>query len=140
MAIPGSPMGEERLLIFADAALIPKVAKRKMKKSREKFSSYKMLKRLGLVELTFCWAHQRREFIDLKTKYPELSNWAGQLTAAMFSIIQTCLMHSISPRAYLTYYLTECAKRGSTPSGGEIELFLPPKLNESIKTKLESFG
>jgi len=199
-----------------------------------------------LLELAFCWAHQRREFIDLKTKYPELSNWAkewlerigslyyinnerikynqqdslfreydqklrekldevsslinreyshpaqtaimnsmkehwegltlfvdnpeilidnnlaermirpvvlgrknywgnhaiwaGQLTAAMFSIIQTCLMYSISPRAYLTYYLTECAKRGSAPSGGEIELFLPPKLNESIKTKLKSFG
>jgi len=212
----------------------------------DKFSSYKMLERLGLVELAFCWAHQRREFIDLKTKYPELSSWAeewlerigslyhinnerikynrqdslfqeydqklrekldeisslinreyshpaqaaimnsmkehwkgltlfvdnpeipidnnlaermlrpmvlgrknywgnhalwaGQLTAAMFSVIQTCLMHSISPRAYLTYFLTECAKRGSAPSGGEIELFLPPKLNESIKTKLESFG
>ncbi|MFQ5835942.1 MAG: IS66 family transposase [bacterium] len=212
----------------------------------DKFSSYKMLERLGLVELAFCWAHQRREFIDLKTKYPELSSWAeewierigtlyyinnerikynsedplfreydqklrekldeisslinreyshpaqaaimnsmkehwegltlfvdnpeipidnnlaermlrpmvlgrknywgnhalwaGQLTAAMFSVIQTCLMHSISPRAYLTYYLTECAKRGSAPSGGEIELFLPPKLNESIKTKLKSFG
>jgi len=212
----------------------------------DKFSSYKMLKRLGLVELTFCWAHQRREFIDLKTKYPELSNWAkewlerigslyyinnerikynqqdflfreydqklrekldevsslingeyshpaqtaimnsmkehwegltlfvdnpeilidnnlaermirpvvlgrknywgnhciwaGQLTAAMFSVVQTCLMHSISPRAYLTYYLTECAKRGSAPSEGEIELFLPPKLNESIKTELKSFG
>jgi len=212
----------------------------------DKFSSYKMLERLGLVELAFCWAHQRREFIELKTKYPELSGWAeewierigslyhinnerikynrqdslfreydqklrekldevyslinreyshpaqaaimnsmkehwkgltlfvdspeipmdnnlaermirpmvlgrknywgnhalwaGQLTAAMFSVIQTCLMHSISPRAYLTYYLTECAKRGSAPSGGEIELFLLPKLNESIKTKLESFS
>ena len=212
----------------------------------DKFSSYKMLKRLGLVELAFCWAHQRKEFIDLKIKYPELSAWAkewlerigtlyyinnerikynsedplfkeyeeklreeldeisslinreyshpaqaaimnsmkehwrgltlfvdnpeilmdnnlaekmlrpmvlgrknywgnhalwaGQLTAAMFSVIQTCLMHNISPRAYLTYYLTEYAKRGSAPSGDEIELILPPKLNESIKTKLKSFG
>lgn len=212
----------------------------------DKFSSYKMLERLGLVELAFCWAHQRREFIDVKTKYPELSSWAeewierigslyrlnnerikydlqepvfkeydkklreklsefyslinteyshpaqaaimnsmkehwkgltvfvdnpeipvdnnlaermlrpmvlgrknywgnhslwaGQLTAAMFSIIQTCLMQEISPRAYLTYYLTECVKRGSAPSEDEIELFLPPKLNESIKTKLKSFG
>jgi len=205
-----------------------------------------MLERLGLVELAFCWAHQRREFIDLNTKYPELSSWAeewlkrianlyhinnervkydlqepvfkeydkklreklnefysfinreyshpaqtaimnsikehwkgltlfvdnpeipmdnnlaermlrpmvlgrknywgnhalwaGQLTTAMFSIIQTCLIHKISSRAYLTYYLIECVKRGSVPSEDEIELFLPPKLNESIKTKLESFG
>ena len=212
----------------------------------DKFSSYKMLERLGLVELAFCWAHQRREFIDVKTKYPELSSWAeewierianlyrlnnerikydpqepvfkeyvkklreklnefyslineeyshpaqaaimksmkehwkgltlfvndpeipmdnnlaermlrpmvlgrknywgnhslwaGELTAAMFSIIQTCLMHEISPRAYLTYYLTECAKRGSAPSQHEIKLSLPHKLNESIKTKLKSFG
>ena len=44
----------------------------------DKFSSYKMLKRLGLVELAFCWAHQRREFIDLEIKYPELSSWAKE--------------------------------------------------------------
>ena len=44
----------------------------------DKFSSYKMLNRLGLVELAFCWAHQRREFIDLKTKYPETTSWAEQ--------------------------------------------------------------
>jgi len=212
----------------------------------DKFSSYNMLKGLGLVELAFCWAHQRREFIDLKTKYPELSSWAEEwierianlyhinnerikyspedslfreydqklreksneiyslinmeyshpaqtaimnsmkehwkgltlfvdnpeipmdnnlaermlrpmvlgrkncwgnhslwareLTAAMFSIIQTCLMHNISSRAYLTYYLTESIKRGSLPSEDEIKLSLPPKLNESIKTKLKSFG
>jgi len=43
--------------------------------------------------------------------------WAGQLTAAMFSVIQTRLMHSVSPRAYLTYHLTEWPKRGSAPLG-----------------------
>lgn len=68
------------------------------------------------------------------------SLWAGKLTAAMFGSFQTCLMHHISPRAYLTYYLTECAKRGSAPSEGEIDLFLLPKLNENTKTKLKSFG
>ena len=31
--------------------------------SVDKFSSYKMLERLGLVKLAFCWAHQRREFL-----------------------------------------------------------------------------
>jgi len=43
-------------------------------------------------------------------------------------------------RAYLTYYLTECTKRGSAPSEDEIETFLPHKLNESIKRELKSFG
>jgi transposase len=208
----------------------------------DKFSSYKVLERLGLVEVAFCWAHQRREFIEVKIKYfqlsiwaekwierigtlyyinnkrikynpedslfkeydqklrekldeiyvlinmeyshpaqtaimdsmkrhwkgltlfvdsPEIpmdnnlaerilrlivlgrknywgnhSLWAGELTAAMFSIIQTCLMHEISPRAYLTYYLTECTKRGSAPSEDEIEAFLPHKLSEEISRRL----
>lgn len=44
----------------------------------DKFSSYKALKNMGFVELAFCWAHQRREFIDLKTKYPELGGWADR--------------------------------------------------------------
>lgn len=208
----------------------------------DKFSSYKSLKKAGLVELAFCWSHQRREFIDLATKYPELKSfankwikrigvlyhinnerkkynqndtnfkkydkelrtkieeiyslinieydhsvknaimdslkehweglilfvehpeipmdnnqaermlrhmvlgrknywgnhsfWAGELTVAMFSIIQTCLLHKISPRAYLTYYFTECAKRGSAPSSNEIEQFLPCKLPDDVKRKL----
>jgi len=68
------------------------------------------------------------------------SLWPGKLTAAMFSIIQTRLMHEISPRAYLTYYLTECTKRGSAPSEDEIKPSLPPEFNESIKTKSKSYG
>lgn len=40
----------------------------------DRFSSYKTLERLGLVEITYCWAHQRRDFIAAKTKYPELKN------------------------------------------------------------------
>jgi len=45
-----------------------------------------------------------------------------------------------NPEIPIDNNLAECAKRGSAPSGGKIELFLPPKLNESIKTKLKSFG
>lgn len=209
----------------------------------DKFSSYKVLERMGLVELSFCWAHQRREFLNLGAKYPELSPWveewierignlyhlnneriryekgeelfekydaklreaigeidsltnthyshpaqnglissmkehrkgltlfvdhpeipmdnniaermlrhmvlgrnnywgnhslwAGWLTCLMFSLVQTCLQHGISPRAYLTYYLTECAKRGDPPSEEEIVSFLPHRLNEEIKEKLK---
>ncbi|MGC9005912.1 MAG: IS66 family transposase, partial [Candidatus Micrarchaeia archaeon] len=42
----------------------------------DKFSSYKKIERFGLVEMSFCWAHQRREFIQAKTKYPKLEKWA----------------------------------------------------------------
>jgi len=208
----------------------------------DKFSSYKALKNMGLVELIFCWTHQRREFTNTGIKYPELSDWVeewvkkigtlyhinnerikynqgdslfkeydeklrekideikslinmqyshpaqadimnsmkehwegltlfvdhpefpidnnhaeqiiraialgrknywgnhsiwgGELTVAMFSIIKTCGLHGISPKGYLTYYLAECAKRGAAPSENEMEQFLPHKLSEDIKAKL----
>jgi len=50
--------------------------------------------------------------------------------------VQTCSIHGISPRAYLTYYLTECAKKGSAPPEDKIESFLPHKLSEDIREKL----
>ena len=208
----------------------------------DKFSSYKALKNLGLVELIFCWSHQRREFINTGTKYPELSDWVeewvkrigtlyhinnerikynpgdsffkeydeklrekideisslinmeynhpaqaaimnsmkehwkgltlfvdhpefpmdnnhaeqiiraialgrknywgnhsiwgGELSVAMFSIIKTCGLHGLSAKKYLAYYLAECAKRGAAPSEDEIKQFLPHKLSEDIKAKL----
>ncbi len=64
------------------------------------------------------------------------SLWGGQLSAAMFSVIQTCRKHDISPEAYLDYYFTECAKRGAAPSKEEIGSFLPHNLSEDIREKL----
>ncbi len=45
----------------------------------DRFSSYKLLERLGLVRLSFCWAHVRRDFTDTIKKYPkylDLKEWA----------------------------------------------------------------
>jgi transposase len=64
------------------------------------------------------------------------SLWGGQLSAAMFSIVQTCHMHNISPKAYLDYYFSECAKRGAAPSKEEIDSFLPHNLSPDIREKL----
>ena len=61
-----------------DVKMIEADLKEKKIMSVDKFSSYKTLERLGLVELSFCWAHQRRNFIDLGTKYPQLSNWVEE--------------------------------------------------------------
>lgn len=211
----------------------------------DRFSAYKALQNKGMVKLSYCWAHVRRDFIGLETKYPEdiylyrwaegwikkiaelykINNervkynqgsvlfkkydkelrkkidkihslinieyshsaqaavidsmkehwkgltlfvehpelpmdnnicermlrlmvlgrknywgnhslWGGLLSAAMFSIVQTCQMHELSSRAYLKYYLEECAKRGSAPPEDEIEMFLPHKLGEEIKAKI----
>ncbi len=64
------------------------------------------------------------------------SLWGGQLSAAMFSITQTCPKHNISPKAYLDYYFSECAKRGAAPPKEEIDSFLPHNLSAEIKEKL----
>ena len=64
------------------------------------------------------------------------SLWGGELSATMFSIIQTCFKHNISPPAYLKYYFSECAKRGAAPSKEEIDSFLPHNLSQDIKEKL----
>ncbi len=61
---------------------------------------------------------------------------AAELTGAMCSPIQTCIINDISPRAYLTYYFEECTKRGKAPSEDEIDSFLPNKLSLEIKEKL----
>lgn len=62
------------------------------------------------------------------------SIWGGNLVAAMNTIIQSCIKNDISPKAYLEYYFTECAKKGKTPE--KIESFLPHKLPEDIKKNL----
>ena len=45
--------------------------------SCDRYSAYKKFARLhpGVV-LAFCWAHQRRDFLELANAYPELAPWA----------------------------------------------------------------
>jgi len=47
--------------------------------SCDRYSGYKRFARLNPgVKLAFCWAHQRRDFLDLANSYPESSEWALQ--------------------------------------------------------------
>src|SRR5262249_30257382 len=42
----------------------------------DRYSAYKKLSRLNLaIILAFCWAHVRRDFLDLARRYPELKEW-----------------------------------------------------------------
>jgi len=42
----------------------------------DRYSAYKKLARLNLaIILAFCWAHVRRDFLNLSRSYPELSTW-----------------------------------------------------------------
>jgi transposase len=42
----------------------------------DRYSAYKKMARIIGILLAFCWAHQRRDFIDLGRDYPVLSDWA----------------------------------------------------------------
>ena len=52
--------------------------------SCDRYSAYKKFARLhpGVV-LAFCWAHQRRDFLELSNAYPDVSAWAMQWVDAI---------------------------------------------------------
>ena len=49
----------------------------------DRYSAYKAMKHVkaGRLRLAFCWAHQRRDFVDLEKSWPKLSDWAAQWVA-----------------------------------------------------------
>ncbi len=66
------------------------------------------------------------------------SPWAAELTGAMYSLIQTCILNDISPRAHLAYYFEECVKRGKAPPEDEIDSLLPDKLSPETREAKKS--
>lgn len=47
----------------------------------DRYSAYKVLEKYGLVQLSYCWAHVRRDFIDIQKKFPNnkiLYKWAEE--------------------------------------------------------------
>jgi len=209
----------------------------------DRYSAYKVLAKYGLVQLSYCWAHVRRDFIDIQKKFPnnrELCKWAeewvvkiaelyrinnervkymngsesfqkynaklqktlgemktdsekvysderagpmnsmkehwngltlfveyselpmdnnlmengirpcalgrnnflgnhsiwgGNLAACMYSIIQTCLLNNINPRAYLLHYFVVCANNGCMDSD-KTRACLPYNLDVAIREKM----
>jgi transposase len=45
----------------------------------DRYSAYKAMKHVkaGRLRLAFCWAHQRRDFLDVEKSWPKLSDWAA---------------------------------------------------------------
>jgi transposase len=45
----------------------------------DRYSAYKAMKQVkeGRLRLAFCWAHQRRDFLDVEKSWPVLSGWAS---------------------------------------------------------------
>jgi transposase len=44
----------------------------------DRYCAYKAMKHVkeGRLRLAFCWAHQRRDFLDVEKSWPKLSDWA----------------------------------------------------------------
>ncbi len=61
------------------SARVPRTHFAKVKKgilSVDRYVAYKVLLEGGRILLAFCWAHQRRDFLNLARSYPELEGWA----------------------------------------------------------------
>ena len=45
----------------------------------DRYSAYKAMKHVkqGRLRLAFCWAHQRRDFLDVEKSWPKLAEWAA---------------------------------------------------------------
>jgi transposase len=45
----------------------------------DRYSAYKAMKQVkeGRLRLAFCWAHQRRDFLEVEKSWPKLSDWAA---------------------------------------------------------------
>src|SRR6202162_3576432 len=59
-----------------------------------------------------------------KNYYGCASRWSAQLLAMMFSLLQTLVLHNLTPRTYLSAYLQACALNGSK-APEQLESWLP---------------
>jgi transposase len=70
-----------------------------------------------------------------KNYYGSGSIWGAQLAAMLFSILQTLALWGITPRHWLTCYLSACAENGAS-APPDIDPFLPWSMDETRRTAL----
>jgi len=51
--------------------------------SVDRYSAYKAMEKVTKIVLAYCWAHVRRDFLDLSKKYPEYERWAMNWVVAI---------------------------------------------------------
>lgn len=60
------------------------------------------------------------------------SEWGGELSACMYSIIQTCIKNCINPKAYLRYYFENSIRCKGKMDGKTINTILPGNLKSTV--------
>ena len=71
---------------------------------------------------------QRGPALGRKNYWGACSPWGGNLAAAMFSLTATLHLNDINPRAWLSWYLSDC-HNGKSPT--DISSYLPWNLTAS---------
>ena len=75
----------------------------------------------------------REPVLGRKNYYGCGSLWSGDLTAALFTILQTARLNRLHPKKFLKAYLQACAQnRGNPPDN--IDDFLPWNLSDNQKS------
>ena len=62
--------------------------------------------------------------------------WSGQVTAALYTILESLKRSGINPQRYLQVYFEACAENGGKPPE-RIEAFLPWSLSEEVRSQLK---
>ncbi len=64
------------------------------------------------------WAERllRTPVLGRKNYYGHQTQWAGELAAMVFSIVETCLLNGLNPYQFLVSYFQTCAELGKSPS------------------------
>jgi transposase len=74
----------------------------------------------------------RGPVVGRKNYYGSGSQWAGELAAMLFSVVETLELWNINPRTWLTAYLQECARAGGKPPADH-KPFLPWNMTQERK-------
>jgi transposase len=78
----------------------------------------------------------RNAVVGRKNFYGNGAVWSGQVTAALYTILETLGRCGINPQRYLQVYFEACARNGGKPPD-DIESFLPWSLSEEVQSQLE---
>jgi len=76
----------------------------------------------------------RMGVVGRKNYYGSGSIWSGQLSAALFTILQTLLVNNVNPKPWLRAYFQACARNGGR-APDNLDDFLPWNLPEDKKSK-----
>jgi transposase len=65
------------------------------------------------------------------------SRWGGELAACMYSLVKTCLLNEIDPKAYLAHYFKVCTERTGPMDAEAARKILPHRLGGRVKEQLK---